>query len=94
MLYWNLIPILVNRVVGIPWSKRAHTFTYPKARAVIAQEMMAEEAAVARLSLRQARRWVKPISTEHSPIAPAISANINIKLVDGFPPKSKHVYFY
>jgi hypothetical protein len=61
---------------------------YPKAIAVIAEEITAKELAPAKLSLRQARRCTCPDSTEQTPTTPAIKAKINIKLVDGFPPKS------
>ena len=63
-------------------------YTYPKARAVKAQETIANEEAAAKLSPRQARRCVSPENREQAPTTPANSANINMKLVDGFPPKS------
>lgn len=64
---------------------------YPKARAVKAQERRADADADAKLSPRHARRCNSPGSSEQAPTTPAISANINIKLVDGFPPKSVYI---
>ena len=61
---------------------------YPKAIAVITQEREDKEAALAKLSLRHARRCMRPESREQTPTTPANNANNNIKLVDGFPPKS------
>lgn len=60
----------------------------PIARAVTEAEMIAKELAAAKLSLRHARRCIKPAITEQTPITPLIKANINKKDVDVFPPKS------
>ena len=54
--------------------------------------MTAKELVPAKLSLRQARRCTSPERTEHPPTTPAIKAKINMKLVDGFPPKSVKAY--
>lgn len=50
--------------------------------------MIAKEAAAAELSLLHVRRWTKPNSTDEAPSTPAINANISMKFVEGFPPKS------
>lgn len=60
---------------------------YPKARAVTAQEMNAEEDALARVLPCQALRCISPANNEHAPIIPPINAKVSKKVVDGFPPK-------
>lgn len=61
---------------------------YPKATAVIAHEINAEDDALAKLVLRHARWCMNPIMSEHKPVAPPSKPNSNMYVVDGFPPKS------
>lgn len=62
--------------------------TYPKARAVTAQEIMADAAALAKLSPCHARKCMAPISTEQAPVTPHINAYTSMWLVAPFPPKT------
>lgn len=49
---------------------------------------MADEAALAKLSQRHARKCMAPISTEEAPVTPHINAYTSMWLVAPFPPKS------